>query len=128
MNNVQKLLTYMEKENLEAFYISSPANVRYISGYTGDDSYLVITKNKKYFITDPRYTEQAAEECPDYQIYNWRAYKYIDISVSIIPYFRTCRVIMSLRIRFIYKLAQYYRTLDFIFQFLRFGNCTRHSL
>lgn len=72
MNNVQKLLTYMEKENLDAFYISSPANVRYISGYTGDDSYLVITKNKKYFITDPRYTEQAAEECPDYQIYNWR--------------------------------------------------------
>lgn len=69
---VQKLLAYMEREQINAFYVSKPENVRYISGYTGDDSYLLITRQKYYFITDPRYTEQAADECPDYEIVNWR--------------------------------------------------------
>lgn len=72
MKNEQKLLKYMEEHNLPAFYVSSPSNVRYISGYTGDDSYLLLTKAKNYFITDSRYTEQAAYECADYEILNWR--------------------------------------------------------
>lgn len=72
MKNEQKLLKYMEENNLPAFYVSSPSNVRYISGYTGDDSYLLLTQEKNYFITDSRYTEQAGYECPDYEILNWR--------------------------------------------------------
>lgn len=72
MNRLEQLRTYMEKEGLDGFYIAKPANVRCISGYTGDDSYLFITKGKQYFITDPRYTEQAAYECPDYEIVDWR--------------------------------------------------------
>ena len=69
---VQKLLTYMEEHHLDAFYVSKPENVRYISRYTGEDSYLLITKARKFFITDPRYTEQASYECPDYEIINWK--------------------------------------------------------
>jgi len=65
-------MAYMEKHQLDSFFISNPENVRYISGYTGDDSFLMIVKGKKYLITDPRYTEQAAAECHDYKIYNWR--------------------------------------------------------
>ncbi|MCB6314004.1 aminopeptidase P family N-terminal domain-containing protein, partial [Gordonibacter pamelaeae] len=41
-------------------------------GYTGDDSYLLLTQEKNYFITDSRYTEQASYECPEYEILNWR--------------------------------------------------------
>lgn len=62
----------MEKEGMDGFYIAKPANVRCISSYTGEDSYLFITKGNQYFITDPRYTEQAAYECPDYEIVDWR--------------------------------------------------------
>lgn len=69
---VQKLLTYMEEHHLDAFYVSKPENVRYISRYTGEDSYLLVTKARKFFITDPRYTEQASYECPDYEIINWK--------------------------------------------------------
>lgn len=70
--NEEKLLAYMEKENIDSFYVAKKENVRFVSGYTGDDSFLFITKGKYYFITDPRYTEQAAIECPEYEIYNWR--------------------------------------------------------
>lgn len=73
MNRLEELRSYMEKEGLDGFYIAKPANVRCISAYTGDDSYLFIDKANQYFITDPRYTEQAGMECPDYEIINWRS-------------------------------------------------------
>ena len=73
MNRLEELRSYMEKEGLDGFYIAKSANVRCISAYTGDDSYLFIDKANQYFITDPRYTEQASMECPDYEIINWRS-------------------------------------------------------
>ena len=70
MDRLTQLREYMEKERLDAFYIAKPANVRCISGFTGEDSFLFITKANQYFITDARYTEQASYECPDYELAN----------------------------------------------------------
>ena len=72
MDTIQKLRIYMEEKKVDSFFVAKPANVRYISSYTGDDSYLFITQKKQFFITDPRYTEQASYECPDYEVVNWR--------------------------------------------------------
>lgn len=69
---LEKLFNYLSENKVEGFFISRPQNVRYVSKYTGDDSYLFITQNEKYFITDPRYTEQAGKECPDFTLVNWR--------------------------------------------------------
>lgn len=69
---LQRLIDYLNENNLEGFFISKPQNVRYVSNYTGDDSYLFITQKESFFITDPRYTEQAEQECPGYRIVNWR--------------------------------------------------------
>ena len=52
MDRLTQLREYMEKERLDAFYIAKPANVRCISGFTGEDSFLFITKANQYFITD----------------------------------------------------------------------------
>lgn len=68
----ERVLTYMENNHIDGFFISRPENVRYVCGFTGEDSFLLLTKKKSYFITDPRYTEQAALECPQYEIVNWR--------------------------------------------------------
>ena len=69
---LEKLNDYLNKENIEGFYISRPENVRYISKYTGEDSYLFITNKENYFITDARYTEQAEQECDGFVILNWK--------------------------------------------------------
>lgn len=69
---MERLLASMRDKNLPALFISRPVNVKYVSGYTGEDSWLLLTEKEKYFITDPRYTEQAALECPDYRIVEWR--------------------------------------------------------
>ena len=63
----------LARHQIGGFFITDPTNVAYVSSYTGDDSYLFLTPEKKYFITDPRYTEQAGIECPDYTIVDWRA-------------------------------------------------------
>ena len=69
---MEKLLEYMEEHHLDGYFVSRPENVKYISHYTGEDSYLFLTAGKKFFITDPRYTEQVSYECPDYTIVEWR--------------------------------------------------------
>ena len=68
----EKLRLYMEQQELDGFFIRGHQNVRYISGYTSDDACLLITKDKQYLITDPRYTEHASKECPSYTIVNWK--------------------------------------------------------
>ncbi|MDY4049885.1 M24 family metallopeptidase [Eubacterium pyruvativorans] len=73
--NEPKILAYMQEHKLDAFFVSSPTNIRYISGFTASDGaqWLLFTKNgKKFFITDLRYTEDAALECPDYEVVIWR--------------------------------------------------------
>jgi len=52
----------LEQKKADGIIVSNPHNVRYLSGYTGDDSALLITRDGGYFYTDFRYTEQAAKE------------------------------------------------------------------
>lgn len=68
----ERIREYLGKNGIDGFFISRPVNVKYVSGYTGEDSYLFLTADRKYFITDPRYTEQVSYECPDYTIVEWR--------------------------------------------------------
>ena len=49
MDRLTQLREYMEKERLDAFYIAKPANVRCISGFTGEDSFLFIDKGESVF-------------------------------------------------------------------------------
>ena len=44
---MELLLEYLESHHLDALLISRPDNVRYISHYTGDDAFLLITKVQK---------------------------------------------------------------------------------
>lgn len=58
-------------------------NVFYISGFTGSNAVLVITREKAAFITDSRYTEQAHREVHGYDIL--KATKYRQIFSELIP-------------------------------------------
>jgi Xaa-Pro aminopeptidase len=46
----------------EAVFINNKADVSYLTGFTGDSSYLFLTKEKVFFITDGRYVEQIKGE------------------------------------------------------------------
>ncbi|MFH1231380.1 MAG: Xaa-Pro peptidase family protein [Planctomycetota bacterium] len=46
----------------DAFLVTNTVNVQYLSGFTGEDSFLLVTPKTSFFITDSRFTEQAKEE------------------------------------------------------------------
>jgi len=47
---------------LDAYWVVDPANVRYLSGFTGDDSTLLVSAGRSVLVTDSRYEEQACAE------------------------------------------------------------------
>ncbi len=52
------------REEVEAFLVSKLENVRYLSGFTGSSACVLVTPGDLYFVTDPRYEEQAASQVP----------------------------------------------------------------
>ena len=43
--------------------MTAELNVTYLTGFTGDSSYLLVCGERELLITDGRYTQQLAEEC-----------------------------------------------------------------
>jgi Xaa-Pro aminopeptidase len=67
---LERLRATMRERDLDGLLVTNPENRRYLSGFSGQDSgadsagQLVVTLDAIALITDGRYTEQAAEECP----------------------------------------------------------------
>jgi Xaa-Pro aminopeptidase len=49
-------------EKCDAMLVTSPHNVRYLTGFTGSNGLAVVAPGETWFFTDPRYTFQAAQE------------------------------------------------------------------
>ncbi len=60
---LKKLRRLIKKNKLDALLVTSFTNVTYLTGFTGDDSYLLVTLDDEVIISDPRYTTQLEEEC-----------------------------------------------------------------
>lgn len=69
---IENLRKEMAKNNIDGVLLVGDFNRNYMSGFTGDESFSVITLDKAIFITDPRFTEQANQQVRDYEI---REYK-----------------------------------------------------
>ena len=61
-NRIEKLRKVLQANYCDAMLISKEENLHYFSGFTGDDTFLVITLNDCFLITDSRYTKQASEQ------------------------------------------------------------------
>lgn len=48
--------------------VTRPADVSYLSGFTGEDSWLLLGAGWAKLITDGRFAEQARDQCPDIEI------------------------------------------------------------
>ena len=53
---------------LDGAVISAPADVRYLSGFRGDDTLLIVARDAALICTDARYWEQAREEAPGFEL------------------------------------------------------------
>jgi Xaa-Pro aminopeptidase len=59
-----RLRKLLNKAGVDTLLVTSFPNVTYLTGFTGDDSYLLVTKRGEVLISDSRYTTQLEEECP----------------------------------------------------------------
>jgi Xaa-Pro aminopeptidase len=60
-NRLRKLF---KKAGADALLVTDFTNVTYLTGFTGDDSYLLVRPDGEIVLSDPRYTTQLGEECP----------------------------------------------------------------
>jgi Xaa-Pro aminopeptidase/Xaa-Pro dipeptidase len=59
---IGRLRTGLAERGLGGLLVSQPANVRYLSGFSGSNALLLVGAERAFFLTDGRYEEQAAKE------------------------------------------------------------------
>jgi len=63
-----KLRAAIAERELDQLLVTNLVNVQYLSGFTGTNATLLISAGEAILLTDFRYTVQAAEQAPQYEI------------------------------------------------------------
>lgn len=63
-----KLRKLIARHEAEAMLVTDERNVTYLTGFTGDSSYLLLSAREAILVSDARYTTQLEEECPDLDV------------------------------------------------------------
>ena len=63
-----KLRAALEETGVDALLLTNGHSIRYMTGFTGTAGVAIISKTDAVFITDFRYTEQAASQIKDFRI------------------------------------------------------------
>jgi Xaa-Pro aminopeptidase len=61
----ERLARLLKTKKLGSMLVSDPANVHYLTGFRGEDSWLLVSEKKSVILSDARFTTQIEEECPD---------------------------------------------------------------
>ena len=65
---IERLRRSLRKSKHDNLLVTNFTNVTYLTGFTGDDSFLLLTPHDVIMLTDGRYTAQLQEECPELSI------------------------------------------------------------
>ena len=63
---IKSLQQRLKAANLDALLVSNPVDIRYLTGFVGDDSWLLVRGNSivVHILSDFRFDEQIAKEAP----------------------------------------------------------------
>ena len=57
----ERLAQALSEQGLGYFLVSNPTNVTYLTGFSGESSYLLLAKSRTVLISDFRFIEQLAQ-------------------------------------------------------------------
>jgi Xaa-Pro aminopeptidase len=80
----------LDKKKIKFLLVTRPANVTYMTGFLGEDSWAAVAKEGVYLLTDSRYTEQAQKECPSCKIID-RAGPMVDAVAKLVKKLKSVR-------------------------------------
>lgn len=63
-----KLLQSLRAAKLDALLVTNPINVTYLTGFTGDSSFLLIGPRQTVLFSDSRFETQLQDECPGLEV------------------------------------------------------------
>jgi Xaa-Pro aminopeptidase len=63
-----KLRKLMRRVDVPALLVTKSVNVTYLTGFTGEDSYLLVSPNEATILSDFRFITQLQEECPGFEV------------------------------------------------------------
>ncbi len=58
-----RLRELLKEQDCTAMLVTNASNVRYLTGFSGHDSYLLVSRDDEVLISDPRYEQQIGEQC-----------------------------------------------------------------
>ncbi|HXY36110.1 MAG TPA: aminopeptidase P family N-terminal domain-containing protein, partial [Planctomycetaceae bacterium] len=59
----------LKSAGADALLVTSPVNVRYLTGFTGEDSFLLVGRDSTVLVSDSRFETQIPEECPGLDVH-----------------------------------------------------------
>lgn len=65
---LRRLRQALRAKRAGAALVTDPFDVRYLSGFSGEDSWLLVGRGRAVLLTDSRYGEQARSECPGFKV------------------------------------------------------------
>lgn len=69
---LERLCRKLRDQGLGALLVFDPKNIRYLSGFTGEDACLVASTEEAILVSDSRFRLQASEEAPGIRFYEAR--------------------------------------------------------
>ncbi len=84
-SQLRKLRELLEESGLDGLLVTQPYNIRYLTGFTGGEGWLVVTQERALFATDSRYFEQVEREAPDVELVRLQS----PIKESLIKFFES---------------------------------------
>ncbi len=91
-NRIEKVRKLLRTQKADTLIVTAGSNVSYLSGFGGDDSWLILTGKQIVLVTDSRYTLQAKKECPACKIYQ-RKGSMIDAVSGLLKEFRAVKTV-----------------------------------
>jgi Xaa-Pro aminopeptidase len=64
----RRLVETFEASMIDGLLVGSETNVGYLTGFTGEDSALLLDRERAIVVSDARFEVQLAQECPDLEI------------------------------------------------------------
>ncbi len=65
----KRLLKRIIREGLDVLLVTDQRNVTYLTGFTGDSSYLWLSRKDQILLSDSRFATQISEECPELECF-----------------------------------------------------------
>lgn len=65
---LKRLRLELKRLGISSLLVTNETNVRYLSGFRGQDSLVIVTPDSQFFLTDSRYTEEALDSVKGFTV------------------------------------------------------------